>query len=488
MPTTDLLVLVVYLLAMIGLGVWFGLRKKGSQHYMAAGGKLPAWAVGLSLFGTFLSSNTFLGVPGKAFGGNWNAFVFSLSLPLAAWIAVRWFVPFFRRQGHISAFYHLEERFGTWARTYAVVAYLLTQLARVGSILFGVALGLQALLGWDMATLILAMGVIVTAYTLLGGIEAVIWTDVIQSVLLSLGAVLILVLALLDIPGGWGTVWQEAYPVGKFSLGSLGVDLTESTFWVVLFYGLFMNLNNFGMDQNYVQRYHTAQSEQAAKRSVWLGALLYVPISALFFLIGTVLYVWFAHQEPAVALSGADQALPYFIVEAFPPGLAGLLIAALFAAAMSSVDSSLNSSATIVLSDLYQRYVKPDPTEQQKMRVLFTATLVWGAMGTGIGLALIGTRSLLDAWWTLSGIFAGGVLGLFLLGMLARTAGKRSALLGVSIGLLVIGWMTFSPQLPAEAVFLRSTLHTNLIIVVGTFVIFGVGWLFRETKKTKASG
>ncbi len=148
LPVADLVVLAVYLAAVVGFGCWF-VRKSGSTaQFMAGGGALPGWAVGLSIFGTYLSSNTFIGVPGKAYASNWNAFVFSLSLPVAAWLAVRYFVPFYRNAGEISAYHHFEKRFGAWARTYAVICYLLTQFARMGSILFGVSLALALLTGW----------------------------------------------------------------------------------------------------------------------------------------------------------------------------------------------------------------------------------------------------------------------------------------------------------------------------------------------------
>jgi len=402
---------------------------------MAAGRALPGWAVGLSIFGTYLSSNTFLGVPGKAFGGNWNSFVFSLSLPIAAIVAVKVFVPFYRRTGEISAYHHLEKRFGPWARTYALVCYLLTQVARIGAVMFGVALAMNALLGWDMAAIILVAGALVTLYTLLGGIEAVIWTDVVQSIVLMVGAVVVAAIILFSMPEGPRQAVTLAAERGKFSLGSFGLDLTQATFWVVLVYGLFINLTNFGIDQSYVQRYHAARSDREAGRSVWLGALLYVPISALFFFIGTSL------------------------------------------AAMSSIDTSLNSSATVILSDLYRRYLRPQAGEKESMRVLHVATLVWGALGTGTALSLIGVRSILDAWWVLSGIFAGGMLGLFLLGLIARRAGNAAAATAVVLGSLVILWMALSVRTEWLPEALRSPLHAHMIIVVGTLTIFLVGLL-----------
>ncbi|TWT91062.1 Sodium/glucose cotransporter [Pseudobythopirellula maris] len=509
LPTADLIVMTLYLLAVVGMGAWFARSGRTSGEFMVAGGKIPGWAVGLSIFGTFLSSNTFLGVPGKAYGSNWNSFVFSLSLPLAAWIAVKVFVPFYREHGHVSAYHHLEQRFGGWARTYGVVCYLLTQVARVGSVLFGASLALTALTGWPQAEIIVAAGVLVTLYTVLGGMEAVIWTDVAQSIVLMVGAVALLAMLLGGMPEGPGQAWEIAVAEDKMSLGSFALDLTSSTFWVVLFYGLFSNLGNFGIDQSYVQRYHTSPSESEARRSVWFGALLYVPVSLLFFAIGTAAYGYYqthpamlaevqtqvaasvnaTADEPvgAAELSAAqigDKVLPHFIVKELPVGATGLLIAAIFAAAMSSIDTSLNSSATVLLLDIYQRYFRPDCDERESMTVLYAGTALVGAIGVGVALAMIGVSSVLDAWWTLSGVFSGGLMGLFLLGLISRRAGSPAAACGVTIGLVVIAWVALPGHFPE---WLRSPLHTQMTIVVGTLTIFFVGLLFSTFLEKKRS-
>ena len=486
MATLDLIVFLAYVAAVVAFGAYFVRKNKTTKQFMTAGGALPGWAVGLSIFGTYLSSNTFLGVPGTVYGGNFNAFVFSLSLPISAWLAVKYFVPFYRRGGEISAYHHLEKRFGAWARTYAAICYLLTQIARMGAIMFGVAIGLHALTGWDVASIIVVTGVLVTFYTLLGGIEAVIWTDVVQSVILMAGALLILVLLVFGMPGGASQSISIAHAWDKFSLGSWSVDFTTSTVWVVLLYGIFINLTNFGIDQSFVQRYHAADSGKAAARAVYIGALLYVPVSFVFFLIGAALFSYYeAHPgmlldvKAQVAAQGGDaslndQVLPHFIANKLSFGTAGLLIAALSAAAMSSIDTSLNSSATVILKDLWQRYVNPGISERNAMNVLRVATVITGLIGTGVAVAMIGVDSLLQGWWTLQGIFAGGMLGLFLLGIAARRTQGAHALLATALGLLVIAWMTLSAteKLP-EA--LRSPLHTNMIIVAGTLTIFLAG-------------
>ena len=516
LPLLDLLIVVAYLVCMVAVGVYFSRKNKnaGSKtaaQFTTASGRIPGWAIGLSIYATFLSSNTFLGVPGKAFGSNWNSFVFSLSMPLAAWVATRYFIPFYRNAGGISAYTHLEHRFGPWARTYAVVCFLLTQLARMGSIFFGIALSLQALTGYSMATIMVVVGVCIILYTVLGGMEAVIWTEVVQGVIKTAGALVILWLVVAGMPGGLPRILDIGQADHKFSLGSLAPDFTQSTFWVVLLYGFFMNLNNFGMDQNYVQRYHTTTSAREAARSVWLCVYLYVPVSLLFFILGSCLYAYYganpellqvlreqvaaerlpqgspdAIRQLALTLTPADigdKVMPHFMVTNVPAGLVGLIVAAIMAAAMSTISSGMNASATVFSLDIYQRYVKPNLSAAGSLRVLYAATVGFGLLGMATGIAMIGVKSVLDAWWLLSGIFAGGLLGLFLLGIVSRQTRNPEALTATLIGLLVILWMTFSPRLPESYAFLRSPFHQNMIIVVGTLTIFLVGLLLTRIRR-----
>lgn len=489
LPLLDIVVLAVYMIGTVAFGCWFLRKSRASDAFMKAGGTLPAWAVGLSLFGTYVSSISFLALPGKAFSGDWNPFVFSLSLPLAAWAGSRFFVPFFRRCGDISAYSHLERRFGTWARIYAVACYMLTQMARMGSIMYLLALPLNHLLGWDARLTILVTGGLVTLYTLLGGIEGVIYTDAVESIVLIIGALVCVVSIPLDMPEGPGQVFRIAAAHGKFSLGSFGPSVAAATFWVVLVYGLFMNLQNYGIDQSYIQRYLAARSERGARGSLWMSALLYIPVSAFFFFIGTSLFAYYTACPEAfspeikaeVAAGGGDNVFPYYIVHSLPPGMSGLLIAAILAAAMSTISTSLNCCATLTLCDVYRRFIRPWPSEKESMAVLYASTLLWGCVGIGFALAMIHIRSALDAWWQLSGIFGGGMLGLFLLGWMGTRVGNRAAAWGVIAGVLVIAWMTFTPGAEWCPASLRSPLHTFLVPVVGTLTIILAGFILTVT-------
>lgn len=512
LPIIDIVIIVIYLFAMIWVGIYFSRKNTNTAQFTKASGNIPGWAIGISIFATFLSSNTFLGVTGKAFGTNWNAFVFSLSMPLAAWVAAKYFVPFYRSSGDISAYTHLEKRFGPWARTYAVCCFLLTQIARMGSIFFGIALSLQALTGFSMAEIIVVMGVCIIIYTVLGGMEAIIWTDVVQGIILTLGALIILFFVVKDMPGGVAQIVAIGKENSKFSLGSFSFDFTSSTFWVILLYGFFINLNNFGMDQNYIQRYHTATSSRQASKSIWLCVALYVPASLLFFVIGASLFAYYqVHPELIEAVKqqvagerlGAnasaaqitqfasamkpadygDKVMPNFMVTKIPTGLVGLIVSAILSAAMSTISSGMNASATVYTMDIHKRYFAKNIGEKKKLFTLHVATVVFGLMGLGTGIAMIGIKSLLDVWWELSGIFAGGMLGLFLLGIISRRTKSHEAFTATLIGIVVILWMTFSKRLPDNYAFLKNPLHVNMVIVVGTLTIFLAGLLLTATKR-----
>lgn len=512
LPLPDMVIIVIYLFAMVGVGYYFSRNNRSASRFTNAAGTIPGWALGLSIYATFLSSNTFLGVPGKAFGTNWNAFVFSISMPFAAWIASKYFVPFYRRTGEISAYTHLEKRFGSWARTYAVICFLLTQLARMGSIFFGIALSLQALTGYPMAATMTVIGACIILYTVLGGMEAVIWTEVVQGIIKTLGAFLILFLIVKEIPGGFSGIISIGRESNKFSLGTFSPNFTESSFWVILFYGFFMNLNNFGMDQNYVQRYHTAVNQKQASRSVWLCVMLYVPASLLFFLIGTSLFAfyqvhpeWIASVKQQVAIenlgsnAGAqaignavtsmkpeeygDKVMPHFMVTRLPVGVVGLIISAILSAAMSTISSGMNASATVFTVDIYQRYFDRKMGDSRKLYILRVATVLFGLAGLGAGIAMIGVKSLLDTWWEVSGIFAGGMLGLFLLGIISRRTKSHEAFTATLIGIAVILWMTFSRFIPEQYAFLRNPLNKNMVIVIGTLTIFLSGLILTNAKR-----
>ncbi len=478
----DWSILALYFLGTFLIGFFARKQSLSAQGFTTASGKIGGLLVGLSIFATYLSSISYLALPGKAFDDNWNSFVFSFSLPLAAWIAVTWFLPYYRKKKAVSAYALLEERFGLWARIYGSFFYLLTQIARIGAVTYLMALPLNVLTGVDISHIIAFLGFITVIYSLMGGIVAVIWTDAFQAFVLILGAALCIGVILFKMPGSMSDAFQIINFQNKFSLGDFSFAWDKSTFWIVLIYGLFTNLQNFGIDQSYVQRYITAKSEKEARKSIWIGALLYIPVSAMLFLIGTLLYVWYQmHPQELGQLlltqTKGDKVFPYFIGSHLPQGITGLVIAAILSAGMSTVSTSLNSSATLLLQDYYLRFINPTASERKKMGVLYLSTVIWGIAGSLVAIYMINIKSALDVWWMLSSILSGGIAGLFLLGLMHKKATSRHALVAVVIGLALVAWMSLSvsPFWPEALNEFKSPFHSYLIIIFGTSAIIIVG-------------
>jgi SSS family solute:Na+ symporter len=470
MHWVDTLIFVAYMAGVTLFGASFFRKNRSSGAFTLGNRNIPGWVISMSIFATFVSSISFLALPGMAYQSNWNAFVFSLTIPIAALIAIRFFVPLYRKVNSPSAYTYLEERFGPWARIYASVCYLLTQLMRVGTILYLLALTLHAVFGWNMALIIVLTGLTIMAYSMLGG-----------RILLICGAILTVCFIFLGMPEGPGQIIQIAGEHGKFSLGSFNVDLGTSTFWVVLVYGIFINLQNFGIDQNYIQRYMASRSDRAAKRSALSGGLLYIPVSLLFLLIGTSLFSYYSAgaallPEELQDVNRADQIFPHFIVTQLPAGIAGLLIASIFAAGMSTISTSFNSSATVFLTDYYRKFGKKEQSEKESMKVLYLSSVVISILGILIALAMINVKSALDAWWKLASIFSGGMLGLFLLGAFARFSSSKGAVIGVILGIAFIAWMSLS-SLADDPSRYGNIFHSYLTIVFGTLAIFMAGFL-----------
>ena len=465
----DLAIIVIYIVGTTAFGAWFVKRSGDMKGFTLAGKMIPGWAIGLSLMATYLSSISFLANPGKSYASDWRPFVFSLTLPIAIWMAAKWFIPLYRNHVQTTAYEYLESRFSLWARLYMGVAYVLLQVGRFAVVLYLTALALAALLGVDIQVLILALGALTIIYTLLGGFAAVIWTDVVQSVVLFFGGVLCLFLLMTNMEGGWEHLSATASREGKFALGSMDFDFVIQGFWVIFIFGIVENLKNFSVDQNYVQRFLSAPSEHEAKKALWLGGLLYIPISALFFMIGTALFVYYLNMQPDDLPTKADQIFPYFIVHELPTGLVGIVIAGVLAAGMSTLDSSLNSSATVVTIDFYKRVFNADADDAAQLRMIRMATAVIGVLATLASLVMINAKTALDVWWQISAILGGGMLGLFLSALLMPKLTSKQAMLATAIGVVFVAWAStakFGVEMD-----IGFPLHTMMIGVAGTLLI-----------------
>jgi SSS family solute:Na+ symporter len=472
------------MVGVIAFGSSFYRKNKSSAAFTLGNSAIPGWVVTMSIFATFVSSISFLALPGMAYLTNWNAFAFSLSIPVASYMAVKFFVPLYRKANSPSAYAYLETRFGPWARVYASACYLLTQIMRMGTILYLLALPVNAMFGWNIVIIIVVTGLAVMMYSMLGGLQAVVWTDAIQGIIMITGAVLCVVYILFAMPEGPGQMFDIANEHNKFSLGSFSLSLTQSTFWVVLVYGIFINLQNYGIDQNYVQRYMASKSDREAKRSALFGGLLYIPVSLIFFFIGTALFSYYTAIPDALPseyadASMSDRVFPFFIVNNLPAGFTGLLIASIFAAGMSTISTSVNSGSTVVLTDYYKRFTKKVVTDKDSMRVLYISSFSFSVIGIIIGIAMINVQSALDAWWKLASIFSGGMLGLFLLGAFVKVVNVKGAIIGVIVGLISILWLSVSPMIFTEEPLSQfaSPFHNYLTIVISTTIIFLIGFL-----------
>jgi SSS family solute:Na+ symporter len=482
--SVDYFIIVLYMVGTTAFGAWFVKRSGDMKGFTLAGNLIPGWAIGLSLMATFLSSISFLANPGKSYASDWRPFVFSLTLPVAMWVAAKWFVPLYRDKVKTTAYEYLEQRFALWARLYMSTAYILLQIGRFAVVLYLTALALAALLDIDIRVLILVLGFMTVIYTLLGGFAAVIWTDVVQAVVLLFGGLACLFILLSHMPGGleqFGAVTAREH---KFALGPSDFDLAIQGFWVILIFGIVENLKNFSVDQNYVQRFLSAPTEAEAKKALWLGGLLYIPISALFFMIGTALFVYYMNVPAADLPAKADQIFPYFIVHELPAGMVGLVIAGVLAAGMSTLDSSLNSSATVYTVDFYKRVLKQDADDHAQLMMIRLATALIGVLATLASLLMINAKTALDVWWQMSAIFGGGMLGLFLSAILMPGLQSRHALAATIAGLLFVAWATGSKIWFADAGW-GFGLHTMMIGVVGTLLIVATSYLLQLSSRGK---
>ena len=483
----DLLVIGAYLVGttLFGCSFFFKKRSGSTAHaFMTGGGRLPTWAIALSVFATHVSSISFLALPEGAYAGNWWGWINSLTVPVATLVAAVWFVPFYRRATSVSAYSFLENRFGAWARLYASVCFLVMQSARSGIILLLLAILVNQLLGFSYESIILVTGCATLVYSMMGGFAAVVWADAIQSLILIGGTVVCVICRLVFTPDISGNL-QAAWEAGKISLGSMDIsDWGSNTFWVLFLYSICINLQNFGVDQCFTQRYVAARDARAAARSIWGSACLYVPVTLLFTVIGTLLWMY-NHATGAVPEGmRAAEVFPWFIMHRLPTGVSGLLVAAIIAAAMSTVAATLNSGSTVLLEDYWKRFCPAYASEWANMVVLRVMTVLLAAVSICIALAVVwiwgkDNTTVLGMWYVLQGVLSGGMLGLFLIGAFAKRTRAWHALVATICGFLMLVWVTFGQRLLP----LPWPLHVNLSIVFATLAIVTVGFTLGAVMK-----
>jgi len=438
--TLNYLVLSMYFIILVGVGFYFSRKMHTTDDFFKAGGRIPWWAAGISIFGTQLSAVTFMAIPAKTYATDWSYFTLNMTIVMVAPFVIFIYLPFYRRLNITTAYEYLEKRFNLVARLIGSAMFIALQLGRIGIVLFLPSIALSVVTGIDVELCIIIMGVLSIAYTVMGGIEAVIWTDVIQVIVLLGGALLCLVLIIFNIEGGINGLAEMAQNHHKLHTFDFHFDFTTPTFWVILLGGLGANLITYGTDQTVIQRYLTTKDEKDAARGIWTNAILCIPATFLCFGIGTALFVFYKMYPGRLnpTLDNPDAIFPWYIVTQLPQPAGGLLIAATFAAAMSSLDSSMNSIATALTTDFYRRFRAKAP-EQEYLKLARWITVIVGAAGISFALVIVNwpIKSLWDQLQIFIGLFAGGLGGLFLLGIFSCRAHGRGAVLGLIAGGIV---------------------------------------------------
>lgn len=439
---SDYGVLTAYLVGIVLMGVYLTRRNRNTGEFFLGGRQVPWWAAGLSIYGTQLSSITFMAIPAKAYATDWTYALINACIVLVAPVVVFYYMPFFHRLNVTTAYEYLEKRFNRFVRLFCSALFILFQLGRLAVVLFLPAIALATVSDMNIYLCILLMGVLAIAYTMMGGIQAVVWTDVVQSVVLLGGAVVCLALAIAGADGGFGGLWEVAQRDSKFRLFDGTWDFTTATVWVLMLGNFASVLATYTTDQTVIQKYLTTPDVRRSARSIWTNALLTIPSTIIFFGIGTALYVYYSsHPAQLNPHLPTDAIFPWFMAQRLPVGVAGLLVAALFAAAQSTLSSSMHSMATALIVDFYQP-LRPHASDQSRLRLARLLTCLLGLAGTGAALAMAtyNIKSLFDVFLTLLSLLGGSLAGIFALGIFTRRANGWGALAGglASAGLVVL--------------------------------------------------
>ena len=488
MQPIDFVIVVAYLAVIAGLGVYFSRRQKTTEEYFLAGRRIPGWVVSFSLLGTICSSATFVGHPGNVFHENMYLIPAHVVPFFVMIIIARRVVIFYRRSIRMTAYEYLERRFGYPARAYGAGSFLFGRVTDISVTYYFLALATSTLSGWSVTSVIVVLGTVTVVYTLVGGIQAVVWTDVIQGIFLIGGGLLCVALILFGSEVGPSDLVSHAWEGGKFDIGRWEWDVSENNQWFFIVGSVFVWLQAFACNQQNVQRYLLARSDKEAVRGATMGAAACVPVWLLFMTVGALLWSYYqvgAEQVPPDVMEVKDRIVPYFIKTHFPVGLKGLILATLIAAAMSSLDSDLNALATVVVNDFYTR-LRPKSTDRQQLRVGRCSVVVLGVVS--ILLALQWTRisnaSLIEFAVTMAMLVTGGILGLFALGIVSPGTSARGAYAGIVACLLFTGWATLTQvSLPGSNVPVMDlgafnyTLSPLLIGVFGHVLLLLVGMI-----------
>jgi len=480
MRALDIAVIVAYIAGLVGIGIRFARRQTTTDNYFLANRSIPGWAMGLSLLATIITSVTFIAYPGSAYSGDWSLLVPGFMFVAVLVIAGAVIIPFFRHVVHMSAYEYFGKRFGQGVRLYSSFAFAIGHFSKMGFVFYLLALTLGSMTGWPVDRVILGTAVITIAYTLLGGVEAVVWSDVVQGFVLWAG-ILVSIGFLLFLPSqGPQYVLHDAWVHGKMSLGSTALRFDKPTILVLVIYGFFFYVQKYTADQTVVQRYLLAKTDRSALRGISLGAALCIPVWAAFMLIGSLLWSFYraTGEKLPATIQKSDQIFPHFLVTHIPPGLAGLFTAALLGSAMAMLASDMNCLSVIGVEDFYATF-RPRSRDRERLRVGRIIVAASGLAAAGVALKLAHSHgSALSLYYTITAIVAGGLAGLFLLAFFIPRATRLGAVTGIVASLIFTVWATVTEG--GKMVDLgrfNFTWHDYMIGAIGHVILFVIGVL-----------
>ncbi len=446
----------VYLAGMVGIGYWFMRRKAAAttEAYFRGGQKIPFLVAGLSIFATVLSSITFMSIPARAYGTDITWYIGQLAMLILIPVVVFFYLPFFRKLDLTSAYLYLERRFNLGVRLFGSFSFIVAHIGRIAIVLYLPAVALAAVSNIDIYAAIIIIGLLCVVYTVMGGIEAVVWTDAIQAVVLLGGAILCFILVVTRLEGGFGELFSIANTDSKL-LQNLTLewdikDGTKTGLVIFLAFG-FNSLIQYTSGQDVVQRYVTTKDIGGARKSLWTTMWMSVCFAIVFFLLGTALYAFYKTQPELLnpAMAEKDGILPFFIMQQLPVGVAGLIIAAVFAASQSSISSSLNSIATAWTKDVDGRLIRPDASDEDYLKSAKWVVIIVGLLGIG-GAALVAAANIQNAFDTFMGIIGlatGSLGGIFALGIFTKRGNGMGAMVGAVVGISIVAFIKFADKL-----------------------------------------
>jgi solute:Na+ symporter, SSS family len=481
----DYCIILLVLGITLYLGFRFSKKQNTTENYFLSKGNFPSWALGLSLLSTLISSVTFLGYPAQGFTSNWILLVQGLMVPIVLAGTIWFIVPLYRKVIGLSTYEYFEKRFGSLARYYSSLSFILRQFAGMGTVLFLIAVAVNKMTNINPFAILAVVGVVLIVVNLKGGMQAVIWLDVFQGFMLFASGVICLGILLFSIKGGATEALKIATANNRAGFGPYDLKFTQLTLIVMVINGAFYAIQKYGTDQTVVQRYLTAKTDKSAIRASMLGISLTIPIWTMFMFIGTALFVFYQQQGLPEGIK-AESVFPYFMMTQLPTGVVGFIVAALISAAICSLSADLNSLAAVGVQDYYKK-LNPNRPDKQYLKAGKLMVVISGLIAVGIGCLylLTGNEGVLGVVFALYAIFSGGIVGIFLLGLFSARANRQGVNIGIIACVLFTAWafLTSTPIGVHEKKLLLDlgkynfTHHILMLGVYSHLVVIVVGYI-----------